>query len=684
MADAAAGGCLRTIRLPDCGDRTFWEQLPSSYREQLQRDGEAALEKDWPEIVLSDYMDFSRTGNRARYEEKFFVRLRMVDALVLAEACEDKGRFLPKALDGLWLLLEQTSWCLPAHNSDVRDAPQYPVPRDRRPVLDLFAAETGASVALAEQILRPKLAEISPFLSEYVNTELRRRIFTPYLTRHFWWMGDGKSKMLNWTPWITGNVLLAALTREKLLADDCRAKEKSKGEADGEPQAKEILTAGEREQILQRAVRSLDFFLDEYGEDGCCDEGAQYYSHAALCLYTALSLLERGLEDPQRIRHLYQNPLIRNMADYIVHVHVQGSYYINFADCSPLAGRRTAGEYCFGRACGLPQLAALAAEDFRREPYKERTLPDEISLFQRLRQAAMAGKMLEESGQCVDSNVPDVYYESCGLLIARDRHFVLAVKAGDNGDSHNHNDVGSFTLYRDGRPFFIDLGVETYTAKTFSKERYSIWTMQSQYHNLPTFRKSNGQQVQQLAGEAYRAGKVSCSLQEKEKTPGKERQNPAESGGMVRMRMDLAGAYPDGCAASYKRAMCFEKGSRIVIEDRAEGLAVGEYAELSLMTCEKPNPVRALEEKESGGTWKIDLGSCGSFRMEGAENIICEEIPIQDARLKEMWQNRVYRMRIRPKENWLRLVISETIAAGDSAEGDVTNSQQASRCENAK
>ncbi len=635
VAEAVAGGVLHGLCLPDCSSRAFWEGLPSDYRGQLLRDAEAALAKEWPEILLSDYREFSQTGNRVHYEEKFFERLRMVDALVLAEACENGGRFLSKALDGLWLLLEQTSWCLPAHNSDVRDAVQYPLPRDLRPVLDLFAAETGASVALAEQLLRPKLAEISPFLSEYVNTELQRRIFTPYLTRHFWWMGDGVSKMLNWTPWITGNVLLAALTRKE-----------------------DALTEKERDELLQKAARSLDFFLDEYGEDGCCDEGAQYYSHAGLCLYTALSLMERGLEKPARIQRLYRTPLLQNLADYIVHVHVQGPYYINFADCSPLAGRRTAGEYCFGRACGLPELQRLAAEDFREETREERTLPGEISLFQRLRQAALAEEMGREPQECEKaSKVPDVYYESCGLLIARDEEFVLAVKAGDNGDSHNHNDVGSFTLYRNGRPFFIDLGVETYTAKTFSADRYSIWTMQSQYHNLPTFRTADAEAVQQLAGEAYGAGAVSCCLQDAKGAAGAD----GADGQIVRMRMDLAGAYPAGCVHSYERAVCFEKGRRIVLEDRAEGLPAGASFELSLMTCEKPHPVRLSEKEAPAGAWEIRLGDVGSFRLEGAADVGCEEIPIRDARLGEMWQHSVYRLRICPEESRLRLIVAAAV-----------------------
>lgn len=34
-------------------------------------------------------------------------------------------------------------------------------------------------------------------------------------------------------------------------------------------------------------------------------------------------------------------------------------------------------------------------------------------------------------------------------------------------------------------PILIDAGVGTYTRQTFSNERYSIWTMQSNYHNLP-------------------------------------------------------------------------------------------------------------------------------------------------------------------------------------------------------
>jgi hypothetical protein len=62
----------------------------------------------------------------------------------------------------------------------------------------------------------------------------------------------------------------------------------------------------------------------------------------------------------------------------------------------------------------------------------------------------------------------------------------VAVVAANNGRSHSHNDTGNFVVYLDGQPVAIDVGVEQYTAKTFGRDRYSIWTMQSAYHNLPT------------------------------------------------------------------------------------------------------------------------------------------------------------------------------------------------------
>jgi hypothetical protein len=82
----------------------------------------------------------------------------------------------------------------------------------------------------------------------------------------------------------------------------------------------------------------------------------------------------------------------------------------------------------------------------------------------------------------------------------------------------------------------VDVGVETYTRKTFSADRYEIWTMQSAYHSLPTI---GG--VMQAAGRSFAARDVRYQMDEES----------------AQLSLDLAGAYPPeakpsrGCAASH-------------------------------------------------------------------------------------------------------------------------------------
>src|SRR6185369_12944547 len=105
--------------------------------------------------------------------------------------------------------------------------------------------------------------------------------------------------------------------------------------------------------------------------------------------------------------------------------------------------------------------------------------------------------------------VRDAWLPGIQVMTARRREassagLYLAAQGGHNAESHNHNDVGNFIVYADGEPAIVDVGVETYSAQTFSSRRYEIWTMQSAYHNLPTI---DG--VMQGAGRQFAARSVS-------------------------------------------------------------------------------------------------------------------------------------------------------------------------------
>ena len=100
------------------------------------------------------------------------------------------------------------------------------------------------------------------------------------------------------------------------------------------------------------------------------------------------------------------------------------------------------------------------------------------------------------------------------IMTARRGDYFVAMKGGHNGESHNHNDVGSFVIYANGAPLFIDPGVGEYTAKTFSKNRYDIWTMQSGYHNLPQINGFDQKDSKQYAAKIinHRNGLLSLDI----------------------------------------------------------------------------------------------------------------------------------------------------------------------------
>ncbi len=596
-------------------DQEIWRRLPGAKRITAAADALLTSAPQPPALSLTDWLAFTEKGDRASYETPYFARRRGLCSLALAACVTDGEPYVRAAADYAWAICEETAWQLPAHNSYERDAPQLPLPDPSRPIVDLFAAETGALLAMVYALLGPRLDFLAPGISSRLQDETANRVLAPCRSRHFWWMADTDdpkdTPVCNWTPWCIQNVLLTAAVFEP---------------ADALP------------QYIRKFVRGLDRFLDAYGPDGCCDEGAQYYSHAALALYNALELLCRmapGVFEPA-----WREPKLRNMAEYILHMHAEGPWYLNFADCSPKPGPRGVREYLFARRVGSAALEALAATDFARthgqltDPSQGQvresvlTSPTEqppadnsrdINLYEQV-QAALAETDILAAANRFSRQLPspsDIWYPSVGILSVRRGPFFLGVKAGCNGDSHNHNDTGSVTLYKNGQPLLIDIGVETYTRDTFGPLRYTIWTMQSSWHNLPEF-DPDGAAYQQLPGPQARASEIEVD---------------DDLGGIA---MELAAAYgPPGTVpglGSYRRR----------VRLTAEGLHIYDVTDypgdvaLSLMS--------ALPPRTRGNV--LDFGRLATLTSTGADRFLIEGIPILDQRLRSAWPDTIYRTRI--------------------------------------
>ncbi|GAB5559746.1 MAG: heparinase II/III-family protein [Synoicihabitans sp.] len=443
---------------PRASDRAAWTGLDASTRAGLIAKGEATVDAPWEVLPATTYLDYMRNGDRRSYQIPWAERRNRLIALTLAECAEGKGRFIDQITNGLWVLFEETSWVYPAHifmqraGSDLPDATEH--------VVDLGVGETAALVAWIDYLLGPQLDTVSKMTRKRLSHEVQERILKPCLDRaDFWWMAwDTQGHPINnWNPWIVANLLSSALLIEK----------------DPELRARHV----------EKAQRVLDQFLNSYPADGGCDEGPSYWGRAGASTFEALDWMYGASAGKISI---FDEPLIAGMGRYILTAHVADQWYMNFADANARTIVNGPLVYRYGQAIGDPELAAYGVWLWERN--KNRDTPSNRSIGRIVPELFLAAELAQQDGANPlprDGWLPDLQ-----LMTARDQAgstdgLYVTAKGGHNDESHNHNDVGSFIAYLDGLPLIIDVGPEYYTAKTFSDQRYEIWTMRSAWHNVP-------------------------------------------------------------------------------------------------------------------------------------------------------------------------------------------------------
>ncbi|WP_020616193.1 heparinase II/III domain-containing protein [Paenibacillus daejeonensis] len=596
---------VETIQIyPSIDDRQAWEALPEQVRNVWLSQGEEYLGYTWPVLPATLFMEFLRNGNRTRYENISFDRRKALTALVMAECLESQGRFLDDIVNGIWSMCEETSWVIPAHNTmqPVGLTERHPhlatasLPDKERPVIDLFAAETGALLAWTIHLLQSRLDAVSPLLISRINQEVRERLIKPFLEHDSYsWMGfcDSPIKLNNWNPWINSNLLAIFL----LMEPD------------------EELRHG----AIVKILRSLDRFIDAYPEDGGCDEGPANWGRAGGSLFDALELL--ALASGRQIS-LYDDTKIQAMGSYIQKMHIDGAYFVNFADSPAVVSLLPCRVYRYGTRIDDIAMQAMASNYFHQSNDKELTFSRTpmhvlLNLF-------MYSELMQADTKPIKQLhcwMPDTE-----IMCAREREegsggIFLAAKGGHNGESHNHNDVGSFMVYADGEPVLIDIGVEEYSAATFGPDRYTIWTMQSGYHNLPSV---NGHSQQ--PGQSSRATATTC----------------LEQGRVSILSLELAQAYAQEAGIRSWRRTCSliresSGRSRVVIVEEAEFQAGSNRIELHFMTLLRP------EQREG----EVILGSFALQFGEKPYKIIIETLPINDRKLAKAWGQQLYRITAR-------------------------------------
>ena len=585
------------VPYPDYTDRAGWDNLLGEYKNGIIKDGEQYLGFDWRIVKATDYLAYERTGNRAIMEGPLGANNKALGALVVAELAEGKGRFIDEIINGVFHLCEMASWSLSAHNHSLskthRSLPDY-----REKILELTQGNMSQMLSWTYYFLNKEFDKVDPIISMTLRKELQERELTPYLQRRdFWWMGHeitSANTMNNWNPWCNFNVLTCFFLLEN---------------------NKDVLA-----EAVYKTMTSVDLFLNHVKADGGCDEGPSYWGHAAAKLYDYLQMLSMGTGGKISI---FDQPQIRNMGEYIVRSYIGNRWVVNFADASARGGGDPAVIYRYGTAVNSDMMKGYAAARNQENPVKPTT--NWLDMFRGLETLRF---MPQLKSQSPEYDVPTCtwYPETEFCYLSNKNGMFIATKGGYNNESHNHNDTGTFSLYINTTPILIDAGVGTYTRQTFSRDRYKIWTMQSNYHNVPMI---NG--VPQKFGTQYKATEVKA--------------NPKA----MTFSANIAGAYPEEAKVekwtrSYRLA-----GKNLKIEDA-----------FALKETVAPNQINFL-------TWgKVDTSQAGVVTIEvnGEKAALkydknqfdasIETIKLDDPRLSNVWGSEIYRLSLTAKQQQMK------------------------------
>ena len=432
---------------PVFADRETWEKARQSpYADIIIQEADAIINEAIPPLYYSDYKMFNANGDRAKFQNSYFQRRKNLGLLTLAMCLTgNKAKYMTKVIDYTVAIMEEWSWCLPAHASWSHDR------LERWKFCDLFCAETGAVMAQVHALLADEFDKVFEGLSELIRTKtLERTVYTTlYSGFEHWWLTAAQPA--NWTPWCSYNNLAINLMLEKDPAKRVFA-------------TKEFLGATSR-------------YINHCPADGYSPEGPSYYNKSNLMVFRTLYLLHKAV--PGSMDKIWADPKIRAMVEFIVNLQMGAEHQLTFADSRPEIVPNLSFILPAGKIFDSQELLGLG--------------------INRLAKLGTEGSHLKESLALL-FDMPEKLPEKCPvgksvslfknrLVILRSAGFTLSLKGGYNNEPHNHNDLGHFSIFNEGKPVVVDAGTGVYSRIHFSTQRYTLWNTRGSGHNAPVFGK---------------------------------------------------------------------------------------------------------------------------------------------------------------------------------------------------
>ena len=421
-------------------DPEFWKEVREKdcfkkYRDELH----ALWDKHCENVPIyalkySDFRLFVVTGNRSVYEGTYFTRRQAMNcSALLALIYPEEEKYIVRLMDEIYAICDEYTWCLPAHQTKLEI--------NNNCHIDLFAAETGFALSEIYTLLGSRL---EPLILDRIRVEVDRRIVTPFTAKDNY--GGWENGTSNWTAVCMGSVAGAIMHLHPEMVDG----------------------------LKDRFNASIDKYLTGFNDDGMCMEGCGYwhYGFGFFVVYADLiKTFTNGEVD------YFKLPKVRTVATFIQKMFLTGNASVSFAD----GGR------------GLTYHLGLVH-------YLKNQYPDDVLVYSpsysynydgcgrwclHLRSALWMDEKIYENP--ANDNVSAEYYApDSEWFVKRTPNYGFAAKGGCNAELHNHNDVGTFIVAKNGHQIIMDLGSGAYTRQYFASDtRYTILECSSRGHNVP-------------------------------------------------------------------------------------------------------------------------------------------------------------------------------------------------------
>lgn len=489
-----------------CINRKVWDRLLLSgqYNSFLR----SMPSYKMPAFSKEDYFSLSKGTESSSGKGLTMMRKRAegLSKLTWAECLENKNRYTKRIELALRDLIQQKSWTSPRsdHGFKNYNGIAYSV--------ELTSSLYAHTIAQTLYLMGDK---VPPDLRKLALDALYTRIFNPVMesfkSNNTEKQNGFLTDMNNWNHVCLAGVVGAALTT--------------------------LHSREERAKFIAIGEYYSGNGLKGFGDDGYCGEGVVYFSYGFghyILLRESIWQATGGKVD------LFKDPKVQKIAAYPANIEVINGVYPAISDCKE--GARPDGNV----TAYLNKSFRSGSANFDTLGVQARTGDNRMSVMMAFPNSLTKSNLFPGRIQPDQADIR-FYFDKTGVLVCRPKpgssaNIGVVFKGGNNAESHNHNDIGSFTIVQGNQIMAGDPGVIPYTANIFDpKYRYTYKTISSFGHPVPLVADSC-----QQPGAGARSKTIRTAF-----TPEKDD-----------ITLDIASAYPVPGLKKLNRTMVYDRQNK--------------------------------------------------------------------------------------------------------------------------